>query len=230
MNYGWEAELKAEESGFSREELRYVPSQSGSPYMEIVMEELNRTKLPYGVVEINPLYRFAREMAEVFDRNLTEYEDTRMVFFDVFMHYISCLDLRQGLSKQEYALRFLLNDLLKGTCGAAAARVVGDFEKGKLRDLLRLILKLYQCGSSVSLFKEAMRRMYPDSLVYASNETARQVLVYVGVKEEERERQRLEFLRDMFLPINYHVFLFWEHHFGIIDVEETMMVDEMVLF
>lgn len=34
----------------------------------------------------------------------------------------------------------------------------------------------------------------------------------------------------MFLPINYHVFLFWEHHFGIIDVEETMMVDEMVLF
>ena len=72
--------------------------------------------------------------------------------------------------------------------------------------------------------------MYPDSLVYASNETARQVLVYVGVKEEERERQRLEFLRDMFLPINYHVFLFWEHHFGIIDVEETMMVDEMVLF
>ena len=46
MNYGWEAEVKAEESGFSREELRYVPSQSGSPYMEIVMEELNRTKLP----------------------------------------------------------------------------------------------------------------------------------------------------------------------------------------
>ncbi len=134
MNYGWEAELKAEESGFLREELRYVPSQSGSPYMEIVMEELNRTKLPYGVVEINPLYRFAREMAEVFDRNLTEYEDTRMVFFDVFMHYISCLDLRQGLSKQEYALRFLLHDLLKGTCGAAAARVVGDFEKGKQQD------------------------------------------------------------------------------------------------
>ena len=230
MNYAWEAALEADRCGIQREDLRYVPVRDGSPYTEVVQEEINNRKIKKKEVEINPLYRFAREMAEVFDRNLTEYEDTRMVFFDVFMHYISCLDLRQGLSKQEYALRFLLHDLLKGTCGAAAARVVGDFEKGKLRDLLRLILKLYRCGSSVSLFKEVMRRMYPDSLVYASNETARQVLVYVGVKEEERERQRLEFLRDMFLPINYHVFLFWEHHFGIIDVEETMMVDEMVLF
>ena len=230
MNYAWEAALEADRCGIPREELRYTPVRDGSPYTEVVQEEINNRESKKKEIEINPLYRFAREMAEVFDRNLTEYEDTRMVFFDVFMHYISCLDLRQGLSKQEYALRFLLHDLLKGTCGAAAARVVGDFEKGKLRDLLRLILKLYRCGSSVSLFKEVMRRMYPDSLVYASNETARQVLVYVGVKEEERERQRLEFLRDMFLPINYHVFLFWEHHFGIIDVEETMMVDEMVLF
>lgn len=72
--------------------------------------------------------------------------------------------------------------------------------------------------------------MYPDSLVYASNEAVRQVLVYVGVKETEGDRERLEFLEDMFLPINYQVFLFWEHHFGIMDIDETMVMDEMVLF
>lgn len=72
--------------------------------------------------------------------------------------------------------------------------------------------------------------MYPESLVYASNEAVRQVLVYVGVKEKEEERERLEFLQDMFLTINYRVFLFWEHHFGIMDVDETMEMDEMVLF
>ena len=58
--------------------------------------------------------------------------------------------------------------------------------------------------------------MYPDSLVYASNETARQVLVYVGVKEEERERQRLEFLRDMFSSYKLSCLFilgtpFWDH-------------------
>ena len=99
-----------------------------------------------------------------------------------------------------------------------------------LRQLLRLILKLYQCGSSVYLFREVMRYLYPDSLVYASNEDVRQILIYVGRKETETEQKKLEFLQGMFLPIYYHVFIFWEHHFGIIDVEETMELDHMVLF
>lgn len=104
------------------------------------------------------------------------------------------------------------------------------FEKRKLHQLLRLILKLYRCGSSISLFREVMRCLYPDSLVYAGNEAVCQVLIYVGVKEEKEEQNRLKFLQDMFLPLNYEVFLFWEHHFGIIDVKETMELDEMVLF
>lgn len=31
----------------------------------------------------------------------------------------------------------------------------------------------------------------------------------------------------MFLPINYQMFLFWEHPLGVMDINETM---EMVLF
>ncbi len=52
----------------------------------------------------------------------------------------------------------------------------------------------------------------------------------MGVREEKEEQNRLKFLQDMFLPLNCEVFLFWEHHFGIIDVKETMELDEMVLF
>lgn len=85
--------------------------------------------------------------------------------------------------------------------------MVEQFEKGKLRRLRRLILKLYQCGSSIYPFKEVMRCMYPDSLVYDSNETVRQVLIYVGRKESAKKREWLELLQDMFLPLNYEVHL-----------------------
>ena len=230
MNYTWEAALAADQTGVRREEIRYIPVQNGSPYTEVTFENINSRGLEQKTVEMNPLYRFAKEFSALFDINLEGYEKARGIFFDIVMQYFVQLDLRQGLSKQEYALRFLLKDLLEGVCGSQAARVVEQFEKEKIRRLLRLILKLYQCGSSIYLFREVMRCMYPESLVYASNEAVLQVLVYVGVKETEAERERLEFLQDMFLPINYHVFLFWEHHFGIIDVEETMEMDEMVLF
>lgn len=230
MNYAWEAALAADRAAIPREEVRYVPVRNGSPYTEITMETINSRGLGQENVEINPLYRFAKEFSAVFDLNLEGYEKTRELLFDVFMQYIIHLDLRQGLSKQEYALRFLLKDLLDRVCGSQAARVIKQFDEEKIRRLLRLILKLYHCGSSVYLFKEVMRCMYPESLVYASNEAVRQVLVYVGAKETGRERDRLEFLQDMFLPVNYQVFLFWEHHFGIMDVDETMEMDEMVLF
>lgn len=140
------------------------------------------------------------------------------------------LDLRQGMSRQEYMLSFLLKDILRGVCGSEAAEAVRYFPKEKLRQLLRLILKLYHCGSSIYLFKEVMRYLYPDSLVYASNEEVRELLIYIGTKETEEERKKLEFLQGIFLPVNYRVFLFWEHHFGIIDIDETMEPDEMVLF
>lgn len=230
MNYAWEAALAADRSGIRREDLRYLPSGSGSPYAEIVQEEINNQSIGQNQVELNPLYRFAREFSAVFDRNLREYPRTRELFFDICMHYLVQLDLRQGLSKQEYALRFLLEDLLQGVWGHVPAQVIRHFEREKLRQLLRLILKLYQCGSSVYLFREVMRCIYPDSLVYTSNEKLRQVLVYIGIKADEKEQKQMEFLRDMFLPVNYEVFLFWEHHFGIMDVEETMVLDEMVLF
>ena len=230
MNYAWEAALAADSLGIPREKVRYVPVQNGSPYTEVVLETINSRSIEGTEVEINPFYRFAQEFATVFDVNLKGYEKTRLLFFDITMQYMVQLDLRQGMSKQEYALRFLLTDLLEGVCGNQAARIMEHFEKDKLCRLLRLILKLYQCGSSIYLFKEVMRCMYPDSLVYSNNEAVRQVLVYIGKKETEDERERLKFLQDMFLPINYEVFLFWEHHFGIIDIDETMILDEMVIF
>lgn len=230
MNYAWEVSLAADAAGISREELRFVPVRNGSPYMEAAFETINTTKLNQKEVEVNPLYRFADVFSGVCDANVKGMEITREVFIDVCIHYFVQLDLRQGLSKQEYVLRLLLKDLLACVCAGQAGRVTEQIEKGKMRRLMRLILKLYHCGSSIYLFKEVMRCMYPDSLVYANNDAIRQILIYVGMKETGTERERLEFLQDTFLPINYQVFLFWDRHFGIIDVEETMVLDEMVLF
>lgn len=230
MNYTWQAALAADKAGIPREEITYIPIRDGSPYAEVVFEDINSRGVEGTEVEVNPLYRFSKEFADLFDINLTGCEKTREIFFDAVMHDIVQLDLRQGLSKQEYELRFLLADMLRGVCGRQASGVIERFEKRKLHKLLRLILKLYRCGSSISLFREVMRSMYPASLVYASNDCIQEVLVYVGIRETEEERERLQFLTDMFLPINFQVFLFWEHHFGIIDVDETMVLDKMVLF
>lgn len=120
MNYAWEAALAADQLGIPREEVRYVPVGNGSPYTEIVQEMVNGQGVGEKNVEINPLYRFSREFSRLFDINLEGDGQTREIFFDCCMHCLVRQDLRQGLSKQEYALRFLLQDFLNGVWGEEA--------------------------------------------------------------------------------------------------------------
>lgn len=230
MNYVWEAALAADREGILREEIRFIPAADGSPYTEIVREMMNERGLGGTSVEVNPLYRFAEIFSPVFDRNLEGYRQTREALFRIFMQYMVQLDLRQGLSRQEYAIGFLLKDFLEGAYGNEAAERIFTFRREQLRQLLRFILKLYQCGSSVCLFREVMRFLYPGSLVYSSNDKPGEILIYIGAEETAEEQGKLKFLQGMFLPVHYKVFLFWKYHFGIIDVEETMELDRMVLF
>lgn len=230
MNYAWEVVLEADKNLIPRENLRFHPVNNGSPYTEAVFENFNINYIDETKIDINPLYRFSDEFSDIFDINLCGLECTRELMFDILMHYFVELDLRQGMDRQEYSIRFLLNDLLEGVCGLYTAETIVLFGKKHLHRLLQLILKLYKCGSSIDILKEVMRYLYPNSLVYVNNDNIRQILIYVGKNKTDIERKKLEFLQRVFLPIYYDVFIFWECHFGIIDVEETMELDNMVIF
>lgn len=230
MNYTWEAVLAADKQNIDREKLRFRPVGDGSPYTEIIRENLNESGLEQVEIGVNPLYRFSGEFEELFNPNINGMEKVREIFFDISMHYFSLLDLRQGMDKQEYAITFLFREILAGIYGEEAREAIKHIPKDKLRHLLRLILKLYRCGTSVQLFREVMRYLYPDSFVYVQQEEIERILIYIGTRKTHKEEQKMDFLQSVFLPMSTQIFLFWEYHFGIIDIEETMELDNMVLF
>lgn len=240
MNYFWEVALRADDLAIPRERLRYIPAKSCSPYIEVSFVDLNEDSLQGREIEGNPLYRFTAVFGKIFDANLERKGDgepdeygmraVRETFFNAVMQYMIQLDLRQGLCHQEYYLRFILRDFLDGICGKINAIRIDQFDHTALRRILCCVLDLYRCGFSLALFRRAMRAVYPNSLVYASNDRPHELLAYIGMKETEKEQMKINFLQEVFLPINYTVHLFWEHHFGIVDVDVTMKLDEMVLF
>lgn len=230
MIFAWEAALCADRSGIEREEIRYMPAQNGSPYTEVILENLNESTLDQPVIEINPLYRFSAIFSEIFDINLSEYQKSRNVFFDIYIQYLVQVDLRQRLSRKEYQLKYILNDLLANVCQVDSKTVILQMEKEEVTLLLQLVWKLYRCGSSIHLFREVMRAMFPSSFIYKNRGKSNQLLIYIGERETGAGRARMELLQAVFLPINEQVYLFWEHHFGIIGIDETMVLDEMVLF
>lgn len=230
MNYLWEVALRTDDMEVPRENLRYVPAKSYSPYIEVSFEDLNTIVLEENIIEANPLYRFSSIFGALLDINLVQYSELRTMLFDIYMQYMIQIDLRQGLSKDEYYLRFILRDIMNGVYGDDIKSAVLILTPKQLRRVLCCMLNLYRCGTSILLFRRVMRTMYPDSLVYSSNDIFREILIYIGVKETPQERSKIDFLIAFFLPLDYMTHLFWEYHFGIIDVEVTMELDNMILF
>ena len=107
MNYAWEVVLQAEKENQSRDMLQFVEASEPSPYIEVSMTDLNMDALEESRVEINPLYRFEDVFGRLFDKNVEEMKKTREIFFDVCMHYIVQLDLREGISKEDFYLSLI---------------------------------------------------------------------------------------------------------------------------
>ncbi len=230
MNYAWEAVLQAERNGRERDGLRFMEASTPSPYIEVSVTDLNIMEPEGDTVEINPLYRLGDVFGRLFDRNTDEMAQTRALFFDVCMHYITQLDLREGLSKEDYYYRLLSEDLCLGRYGNRTKRRFALFGKQEQRLILRAYLRLLKTGNYQEEFRKAVTGIYAEAMVYEDNETAYELLVYLGTQDTQIQRERAAFLRELFLPVQETVHFFYENHFGIIDVDETMLVDEMVIF
>lgn len=230
MNYAWEAVLMAEKEGGKRDKLRFVEASVASPYIEVSVVDLNAESPEEDEVEINPFYRLGDVFGRLFDRDVEDLKKTREILFDVCMHYMVQLDLQEGLSKEDYYYSLAEEDMKNGRYGEIARMRLGLFFTKERKEIWRAYLGLLKTGDYLGEFRRIMVRLYPRVFIYENNEKQYELLVYLGKEETEKERERAEFLKEMFLPVQEKVYFFYENHFGIIGVDETMVIGEMVVF
>lgn len=229
MNYVWEAVLTAEQGKFSREELRFVPATNPSPYVEVSFAELNVTTLEETTITVNPLYRFQNIFEALFAPDVQGYEATRELFLDVIMHYMANTDLLSGMHRQEYYFWFLFKELQRGSLGEKAAEAIQFFDAKQRRLIVTALLGLYQSAHYKEIFIHLVKGLYENAIIYAGKDRAEAIYLYLGKAETERERKKIHFLVDTFLPLNEQVAIFYDKHFGIMDLEETMKIDKILL-
>lgn len=230
MNLAWEVALKAIEQELDLQTMRFCPNFNSSPYRETAFEDLNLAELSDPHIELNPLYRFSPIFSALFHANVTGYEQLSEMLFDLFMHYQTQLDLRRGLTRSEYYIRAILRDLMDGVYGESAAQAIMMFRKDEVKAILYRMLNLFQCGCLVSSFMQLMGTIYPTAIVYRNRDKDREILIYLPVDNSVIEQQKINFVLGMFLPMNYTVYVFWNRHFGLIDMDETMLLDHVILF
>ncbi|MCM1561485.1 MAG: hypothetical protein NC123_18410 [Butyrivibrio sp.] len=229
MNYVWEALLKAREQGIAEDDLRFLPAGCPSPYMEVSFEDLNKDRIEDLQIKVNPLYRFNNIFSGIFTPDIREYTDTRTIFLDVFLHYVAGTDLLSGMHRQEYYYWFMAEELQKGIFGKKAAEAFVLFQPGQQRRIVMSLLGLYQAGHYKEIFISLVKALYENAIVYEGRDRAETMFLYIGRRETGEERKRVGLLIDTFLPVNESVEVFYDKHFGIMDMEETMALDRILL-
>lgn len=229
MNYAWDVIINFRQYGRKERDVKFLPARSYSPYMELSDPNINFDKVEEEI-EVNPYFRFYEIFKDLFNINNEEDVELRETFFDIVMHFLTDIDTLQGMTKREFYIRFVLDDIKNGVLGS---RIKDRFEIFSYREKIIIVenlIKLYKTGQALYLLKDTVRNIFTNSTIYANYETKDELLFYIPYKRSEVNDAKIEFIEEFFLPIKFRTEIFWEEHFGVIGVDETMKVDSIALY
>ncbi|MGN0145070.1 MAG: hypothetical protein ACI398_08805 [Clostridium sp.] len=230
MNYIWEALLKADKEKIKRNNIKFKKAEICSPYMEMSFEDLNLSLLSEEQeIDVNIYYRFYEIFKELFDINFTENREFRDTLLDIILHYLGELDLKEGICKEEFQKQFLLEDICEGVYGEVLADNIKDFDTKDLNIFLSGLITLYRSGTSIYLFNTVVRNIFRKSVIYRSQDKPKDIYIYLDEVKTKILERKIEAVLDTFLPINMNPFIFWDKHFGIIGIDKSMKLDEIVM-
>jgi hypothetical protein len=123
----------------------------------------------------------------------------------------------------------LFNDISNEVFGEELAKNILFFEKEEVDVVLSGLVTLYKTGLSIELFKKVLKRIFKNSIVYSSNERAKNIYIYLDEVKQIELENKVNLIVETFLPINMKPLIFWDKHFGIIGLDNTMKVNETVM-
>lgn len=230
MNYIWDILIRAQNQGIKKDKLKFINADVSSPYMETSFAYLNNTIIPKGLeIEVNPNYRFHEIFKELFNINIQEDRQIRDVILDIILHYLGEVDLMSGLSKEEFYKIFIYRDIVNKIYGEELAENIKYLNKEELDVVLNGFLSLIKTGTSMILFNKIIKNIFSNSTVYISQDVNKSLYIYLGVRKTKENIGKINAIINTFLPIDFSIKLFWNMHFAIIGIEDTMFIDKIVM-
>lgn len=223
--------MYADRNEIDKELIEFVPASSFSPYMECLTNILNEIDIEdhqKNKVEVNPFFRYET----IFSKLITadgqgELQELKDFLFDRWIHAIYDVERVTGMTKHSFCVSIMKEEILQGAWGPNIQKGFLLFDTKEQDDILENICKLYQGGDGQVLFCETLKRIFTDPFVYVLKE--QQILIYLGERENARAKKKLQFLQSVFCPMNMTTDIFWNKHFGVVDIDETMLLDEIAL-
>lgn len=228
MMFLWELLIQAKQEKVATQEIKFQYPKRYSPYLELNFEDLNTLSVQKDV-EINPYYRFSEIFNRMFSPDEVDDTELKKVLFDLFIHYIGTIDTNRGMTRCEYQIGFVKDDIAKGLFGKEVKSNFPLFSEENQYYLANSLLRLYQTNEGVLIFREAIKAIYPKAIIFVNVSGKDEMTVFLQIKETTSEQKKIEVLKQLFLPFKFKMRVFYEYMFGIIGEETLMKIEQMII-
>ena len=230
MNFIWDICLNAKNNGFKKEDLFFEAAKDFSPWYEQAFSVINEKSVPSPKIEYNPLYRFSDLFQELLSPELYGFNEYRKFIFNAVSHMLVWCDLHHGLSKDAFYIQRFIQDIKGADFGTENAEAFQTLSKDIQKSLSSLLLAQYRTGSSLLIFRSSIQLVFLNALLYQERNHPKQLILYLGDTKSNVLAGKIQLLEELYLPMGYQVRIFWEHHFGVMDVDSVMRLDEIEIF
>ncbi len=209
-----------------KDKIRYHQAESYSPYSEFALNGIQQTPDGLTHITMNSFYRYDRIMQPLFgNQNISEKH--REWLFDIYMHYLTALTYKSGVTYQEYEVRKRWFAIERGEYGEQMKSIFSGLSASQKYYIAHSLRQQQKNGASVSIFSETLVAIMQTGIVYKNELDEKELYLYMNRKNNREEEEQIEMIKKLFLPLDYKLRVFWEKHFAVLGETQTMVIDDI---
>ena len=230
MIYIWELILKALSQGIDENKIGFrVFGGAIAPNLEIVLSSfIHQDRLSEHLlsdVDVNPYIRFSDIFFEWLPPEKNIYPAFNDALADIILHYLARLDLRSGMTRREYHIKFIENDIQNGLFGDGG--VFAALGRAEKKCAAAEILNLYKTNDYMDCLRRASDGLLPRMQIL--DRSGEEIVFWCREAENNETREKIMFIAKLFMPLNIRREIHWEYTYGVVDVPESMRLEQFVM-
>lgn len=227
MNRLWQIWIQALEYGIDTDQLFFDISATFSPYSEVTLKSFEawNKELFHQEIAVNPFYSYEEIFRHLLKPSEGGIPKLTLAACDMMLHHIAGIDSLSGMTKEDFYLDFMAEDMEREVLGRDCRIRLFNWQEKKY--LARQLLRLYSTNQYSFCLARAVEHCFPHSRVNLAEQG--RVMVFMNQKKTEEAADKIGFLAELFLNLDQEPELYWTMLPGVVEREETMVIEDFLV-
>lgn len=147
------------------------------------------------------------------------------------INYLRELDFVSGTTVIDVICEKISEDIKKGVLGIDLKKYFLFLSREEQEYIALLIYnEKINNVNCMKNFKLGIKYFFIDSLIYRQKSEKNKIIVYINKPKNKVNVAKIKTLELLFLEFEMKLKVFWENHFGVVNVGETVKIDEIAVF